>query len=67
MPASIGVSLLGAGNVGSAVLSALIKDFERNKQLIGDKSELKHVLVRDIKKHQKNSKMLILQIILMMY
>jgi homoserine dehydrogenase len=56
MSGSIGISLLGAGNVGTAVLSALIKDVERNNQLIGAKLELKHILVRDIKKHQKKFK-----------
>ncbi|MDG1989938.1 MAG: homoserine dehydrogenase [Dehalococcoidia bacterium] len=56
MTDSVGVSLLGAGNVGAAVLSALIKDTERNNQLVGTKLELRYVLVRDIKKHDKKFK-----------
>jgi len=52
---SIGISLLGAGNVGSAVLDTLLADVERHNNLIGTKLKLNYVLVQDVDKHKKKS------------
>ncbi|MBR74326.1 MAG: homoserine dehydrogenase, partial [Dehalococcoidaceae bacterium] len=54
MSDSIGISLLGAGNVGGTVLDVLLNDVDRHNKIIGANLKLKHVLVRDLKKYKKN-------------
>tara|TARA_Y100000996_G_scaffold200620_1_gene157338 strand:+ start:705 stop:1991 length:1287 start_codon:yes stop_codon:yes gene_type:complete len=51
---SIGISLLGAGNVGAKVLDVLLNDVERHNHIIGAKLKLNSVLVRDVKKYKKD-------------
>tara|TARA_Y100001970_G_scaffold293790_1_gene443236 strand:+ start:3505 stop:4791 length:1287 start_codon:yes stop_codon:yes gene_type:complete len=51
---SIGISLLGAGNVGGTVLDVLLNDVDRHNKIIGANLKLKHVFVRDLKKYKKN-------------
>ena len=47
MTEAIGVSLLGAGNVGMGVVRALHAGTERYAAAVGRRLELRHVLVRD--------------------
>ncbi len=54
MSDSIGISLLGAGNVGGTVLDVLLNDVDRHNKIIGANLKLKHVFVRDLKKYKKN-------------
>jgi homoserine dehydrogenase len=50
---NIGISLLGAGNVGSSVMNTLLKDSKRFQVLIGANLKLQKVLVRDLNKYRK--------------
>jgi homoserine dehydrogenase len=50
MSGAIGISLLGAGNVGAGVLAALARSGERYAARIGRPLELRRVLVRDAKR-----------------
>ncbi len=50
MTEAIGVSLLGAGNVGAGVVRALHAGAERYAAAVGRRLELRHVLVRDASK-----------------
>ncbi len=54
MSDSIGISLLGSGNVGAKVLDVLLNDVERHNHIIGAKLKLNSVLVRDVKKYKKD-------------
>ncbi|MCY4615359.1 MAG: homoserine dehydrogenase [Chloroflexi bacterium] len=47
MTDAIGVSLLGAGNVGGGVIRALAAGADRYAAAVGRRLELRHVLVRD--------------------
>ena len=48
--ASVGVSLLGAGSVGSGVIAALQAGSERYARRVGRPLELRRVLVRDVER-----------------
>jgi homoserine dehydrogenase len=50
---NIGISLLGAGNVGSSVMNTLLTDSKRFQVLIGANLKLQKVLVRDLNKYRK--------------
>ena len=50
---NIGISLLGAGNVGSSVMNTLLTDSKRFQVLIGTNLKLQKVLVRDLNKYRK--------------
>jgi homoserine dehydrogenase len=53
MTESLGVSLLGAGNVGGGVLAALAAGAERYAARVGRPLEVRRVLVRDASKRRK--------------
>ena len=52
MGQKIGIGMLGAGNVGGGVVSALPKLKDRYLDLTGNELELCRVLVRDINKER---------------